>query len=115
MKMQIEIEIEEPTTHEEVVKLATLAAIAGKVDLGDVCITRGVRENFASTFVVFCLTRHRLGDWGSLDDEDKQTNNRALTDGNRILSAYFAPNGEKLYVITERGRTSTTVLMPDEY
>lgn len=113
--MKIEIEINEPTTQEEVIKLAGIASMFGKFDLGDVSITQGVRENFGAPFVVFCLTRHRLGEWGSLDEEDRQMNDRALTDGDRILSAYFAPNGEKLYVITEHDRSSTTVLMPDEY
>lgn len=62
------------------------------------------------------LSRHERGDWGDLDAEDKATNERAVRDGNRILSAYTLPRtGEKVWVITEWDRSATTVLLPDEY
>lgn len=62
------------------------------------------------------LTRHATGDWGDLDDHDKQANEKAIAEGNRIFSAYVLPNTqEKLWVITEADRSSTTILLPDEY
>jgi hypothetical protein len=109
------IELKEPESPEDVILLAVLASARGKFDLGDVAVTNGVMENFRQPFVILCLTRHRLGDWGALDDEDKEANDNALHGRERLLSAYLAPNGEKLYVITEWDRKLTTVLMPDEY
>ena len=62
------------------------------------------------------LTRHATGDWGDLDAHDKQVNEEAIADGNRIFSAYVLPKTQqKLWVITEADRSSTTILLPDEY
>jgi hypothetical protein len=66
------------------------------------------------------LTRHVTGDWGDLDDEDRQANDLALIDGSRILSAYTTRKGERLYVITEAVneiglRYGTTVLLVSDY
>ena len=61
------------------------------------------------------LSRHISGDWGDLDAEDKQANEDAIQYGNRILSSYVVENGEKLWVITEADRSSTCLLLPEEY
>ena len=61
------------------------------------------------------LSRHVTGDWGTVGDEDKKLNDAAVKDGTRILSAYQTSAGEKLWVITEADRSSTTILLPDEY
>jgi hypothetical protein len=42
------------------------------------------------------LARHVTGDWGDLDDEDRNLNNAALLDGSRILSAYKTRKGERI-------------------
>lgn len=60
------------------------------------------------------LHRHHCGDWGDLDEEDKQANEDALRDGARILSAYLT-EGRKIYVITEAERNMTTILFASEY
>ncbi len=66
------------------------------------------------------LGRHQRGDWGELSVHDRTTNDRAIKDGSRILSAYMVA-GEKVWVITEAtsddgiSRTSTCVLMAGEY
>jgi hypothetical protein len=61
------------------------------------------------------LSRHMVGDWGELDEEDKAQNTWAVTHGERILSAYTMSNGEKLWIITECDRSVTTLLLPSEY
>ena len=62
------------------------------------------------------LERHVQGDWGILDDEDKQLNDQSVIDGSRILSAYTTDKGNtKLWVITEADRSSTCLLLPEEY
>jgi hypothetical protein len=60
------------------------------------------------------LDRHSSGDWGDVDDADKKSNDRALIDGTRILSAYTV-NGVKVWIITEADRSVTTVLLPEDY
>lgn len=61
------------------------------------------------------LHRHASGDWGIVGEADKAANDRALRRGERILSAYRTATGEKLWVITEHDRSTTTILLPDEY
>ena len=66
------------------------------------------------------LARHGTGDWGDLDDEDRQANDAALIDGSRLLSAYTTRKGERLWIITEAAddqghRSSSTMLLPREY
>ena len=61
------------------------------------------------------MRRHHCGDWGDLCDEDKQANEDALVHGDRILSHYKLGSSKRLYIITEADRSSTCVLLPEEY
>lgn len=61
------------------------------------------------------LKRHVIGDWGDICEEDKWANERALAEGERLMSAYRTRLGDKLWVITEADRECTTLLLPDEY
>jgi hypothetical protein len=61
------------------------------------------------------MRRHHCGDWGDLCDEDKQANEEALAEGFRILSCYQVGNGRRIYIITEADRSSTCILLPEEY
>jgi hypothetical protein len=60
------------------------------------------------------IGRHLRGDWGDLGDEDKQENNLSVSHGYRILSAYNTMAG-RLWIITEADRSTTTLLLPEEY
>ena len=60
------------------------------------------------------INRHVRGDWGDLGAEDLQANTNALSSGDRLLSAYHY-EGTKFWVITECDRSSTTILLPEEY
>ena len=103
-------------------KLFVINAI---VPTGQLISTRGVYDladqnpDFA-TFVQKSLNRHVKGDWGDVDEEDKQTNDQSLKQGTRVLSAYnddrFPKHGiSTLWIITEGDRSTTTILFPDEY
>lgn len=63
------------------------------------------------------LSRHQSGDWGNdLSEEDRQLNDEAVRDGSRILSSYVLDaTGQKVWVITEADRSSTCVLLPENY
>jgi hypothetical protein len=86
-------------------------------ELGHVVMTPGA----AALNVDFApyLARHLSGDWGSLEAFDIRQNNQAVRDGLRILSAYDVPvaggETERIWIITESDRSSTTVLTPGEY
>ena len=60
------------------------------------------------------LARHATGDWGELCAFDRRQNEIALREGYRVLSSY--PFGEeRVWVITEADRSTTTILLPEEY
>jgi hypothetical protein len=61
------------------------------------------------------LDRHAVLDPGCLDGHDIAENHQALKDGNRIFSAYLLNSGVKIWIITEADRSSTTILLPEEY
>jgi hypothetical protein len=60
------------------------------------------------------LERHRSGDWGEVPVEDARENELSVRHGFRIISSYRLA-GERLWIITERDRSATTLLLPSEY
>lgn len=85
--------------------------------LGQVVATPGALDALAGHpgLLHRLVARHAHGDWGDLDAEDRHANDVALRVGSRILSAYVTPSGERVWVITESDRSSTTLLLPAEY
>jgi hypothetical protein len=61
------------------------------------------------------VSRHVKGDWGDCCAEDRQANEAALRDGERLFSVYRTAKGVKIWIITEADRSSTCVLLPEEY
>jgi len=94
-----------------------------RFSLGQIVATPGALEKTNPWQRQIYLARHQSGDWGNVCQADKQTNDRALIDGCRIISAYpldpakpckgFGDNC--LWIITESDRSVTTFLLPDEY
>ena len=97
-----------------------LLVINSTVPLGQLVATRGVyalageNPKFAE-FMRRSLNRHAKGDWGDLEETDKQENELSLKQGFRILSAYEAESLPKIWIVTEADRSSTTILFPGEY
>lgn len=83
--------------------------------LGEVYVTPGVIENVSKEDINKALDRHKKGDWGDVCQEDWELNNEALEMGYRILSSYTSSNGIKFWIITEADRSTTTILLPEEY
>jgi len=71
-------------------------------------------ERFAA-FVHNSLARHARGDWGEVCKEDREENEVSLRKGFRLLSAYKGKGHPKIWIITERDGSATTVLFPSEY
>ena len=61
------------------------------------------------------LQRHQSGDWGDLTADDRYENEYALAHDLRILSAYKLTDGTRIWIITEADRSSTCILLPNEY
>jgi hypothetical protein len=94
-----------------------------KFSLGQIVATPGALEALkkANQSAMEFIKRHIQADWGDLCDEDKQQNELAIANEgelekqNRVISAYTTKLGEKLWVITEADRSSTCILLPEEY
>jgi hypothetical protein len=83
--------------------------------LGNVVITPNALGQLTPADIQRGLQRHSAGDWGELDAEDRQENDRALQTGMRLLSSYRSTAGATYWIITEANRSSTCLLMPDDY
>jgi hypothetical protein len=94
-----------------------VAQVKPKFSLGHVVATPGALQALeaASQSPNEFLTRHVTGDWGEVTADDWQANEDALQCDARLLSAYRTAKGTKLWVITEADRSSTCLLLPEEY
>jgi hypothetical protein len=88
-----------------------------KFPLGQVVATPGALAALQDTgeSPLPFLQRHAQGDWGDLDEEDKQENEFSLTRNLRLLSAYTLTDGTRIWIITEADRSATTILLLSEY
>jgi len=93
---------------------------SSKFKLGQIVWTQGINASIAddskfSRFIESCIGRHALGDWGDLCETDKKENEYSLGKHLRVFSSYNYKNNRKVWIITEAGRSVTTILFPDEY
>jgi hypothetical protein len=88
-----------------------------RFSLGQTYITPGAEEALmiAGQTAIEFLRRHMTLDGGELSDEDVRENELSLREGFRVLSAFRTVRGQRLWIITEADRSSTTILTPDEY
>ena len=84
-------------------------------ELGQTVSTPGALSALTRREIAQALTRHHRGDWGDVGRFDAERNEEALTGGERLVSVYHGADGTKFYVITEADRSSTCVLLPEEY
>ena len=83
--------------------------------LGQLVITPGALDGLHPADVYESMLRHTRGDWGECCAEDAAENQMSLREGFRLVSIYHDRNGVKFYIITEADRSSTCILLPDEY
>ncbi len=85
--------------------------------LGQIFLTIGAREALEDSNQLpnEFLAKHQAGDWGLVCEDDRKENDFSLNENLRILSAYKTSLGEKIWIITEADRSSTTLLLPSEY
>jgi hypothetical protein len=93
------------------------ASLPYPVPLGNIVLTVGAVAALeqAGQTPEQLLARHSFGDWGEADPDDWMKNDDALQNGLRLLSCYRLRDNTKVWVITEWDRSSTTILLPEEY
>lgn len=74
----------------------------------------GIAGESALDAMTRLLSRHQAGNWGAIGAEDAATNDTALVIGERLRSAYDLADGTTVWVITERDRSFTILLLPEE-
>lgn len=88
---------------------------AAKFPLGRLVATPNALEHIPNPEILAALQRHLTGDWGDVDEHDREENELSLKEGFRLLSAYRSASGVKFWIITEADRSATTVLLPEDY
>ena len=83
--------------------------------LGVVVATANAVAEIPLLAIHTALDRHAAGDWGHLCEQDRVANERALAEGERLLSTYETAGGTTFWIVTERDRSVTTVLLPEDY
>ncbi len=83
--------------------------------IGRIVATPNALETLSQSDILTGLQRHQAGDWGEVDDHDREANNQALKDGSRLFSVYYSARRIKFWIITEADRRTTTVLLPQDY
>ena len=90
--------------------------------LGQVIFTAGINAllqknsvGIMQTNLTILLQRHQNGDSGNVCKEDKEANDYAIAQGERIFSTYTFYDTVTIWIITEHDRSYTTVLLPEEY
>ena len=110
--------IAQPGDSGELVITLSNPAADKEVELGEIVLTPGALDAFveAKASPGPYIARHQRGDWGELEEDDRKANDKALAEGDRILSAYTLPEtSERIWIVTEWDRGYTTVLLPSEY
>ena len=85
------------------------------MELGMICVTRKAAAELDRFQANDALTRHMIGDWGEIDEDDWQTNDEALIKGYPVVSSYLNRDLRRFLIITKADRSATTILLPEEY
>ena len=83
--------------------------------LGQVVATPNALARVSQADILVGLRRHQVGDWGDLDEEDRNENVFSVKNNLRFLSAYRSETQTKFWIITEADRSVTTILLPEDY
>ncbi len=90
---------------------------AVRFPLGQIVATQGSLDALeeAGQLPQEFISRHARLEQGELSDEDYRENLFSVDKPLRIFSAYKTARGVKLWIITEADRSSTCILLPEEY
>lgn len=83
--------------------------------LGHIVSTPNALSKLSQEDILTGIQRHQAGDWGDVDEHDRRENELSLQQGSRLFSVYHTANGVKFWIITEADRSSTCVLLPEDY
>ena len=82
---------------------------------GTVCATPAALEVLSRAHLLRLLERHLRGDWGDTCKNDQTANERAICNGDRIMSWYQLSGKTRVLIITEADCSATTIMLAEEY
>lgn len=82
---------------------------------GTVCATPAALEVLSQARLLRLLERHLRGDWGDTCKNDQIANERAIFNGERIMSWYQLSGKTRVLIITEADRSAATIMLAKEY
>jgi hypothetical protein len=100
----------QPPSHSDAVRVAI-----AKFRLGRIVTTLNALQRLPQEDILLGVQRHQCGDWGDVDEHDRQENEASLQQSLRLMSVYHARDGTRFWLITEADRSVTTVLLPEDY
>jgi hypothetical protein len=106
-------------TNEQEIDGNEVVVVTGtELELGTVVATSNLQDRLgdkAHRLLPKIIARHSAGDWGDVCDEDAKMNDAALNTECRIMSVYKVQDDLEIWAITEADRSSTTLLLPEDY
>jgi len=84
-------------------------------EVGNLVATPGALATLTPEEPLTLLSRHVSGDWGDVSPEDAAENEFGVGRGFRVVSSYYTASGARVWIITEADRSSTCILLPEEY
>ena len=85
-----------------------------KFSLGQIVATPTSLEILGESGVRELLDRHSQGDWGEVEKDSREMNDAAVKAQNGDLLSIYTVNGQRVWVHTYIGY-STTILLPEEW
>jgi len=105
-------------SEQEIVGNEVVVVKGTEIELGKVVVTANLQEHLgdkAFRLIPNIIARYSAGDWGDVDPEDAKMNDAAVKSGCRIMSVYKLKDDLEIWAITEADRSSTTLLLPEDY
>jgi len=60
------------------------------------------------------MLRHIESDWGDVTEATRRENERALSEGGRLMSVYDV-EGQRVFVVTDADRTLTKAMLSEDF
>lgn len=82
---------------------------------GGVTASSEILQIISQKELVDSVIRHQRGDWGLVDEKQRQANEAAINAEGYLISAYQTKNKVEFWIVTDYDRAATNVLLPSEY
>ena len=79
--------------------------------LGEVRLTASSYCRVGKADIIRAVFRHHHGDWGILEGLDREAMDKALLDGDMVISAFRDCEDAEIWVSTDADRRRTTILV----